>query len=388
MTNVRILHCHSTFSLGGKEARAVRLMNAFGEAARHTIISAVPEALGARDMIDPAVKTEFPDNAPSLEGKPSIERYRRFAGYMQRFDLILTYNWGAMDAVMTRRMFDKDVPPLVHHEDGFNADEAGGLNPKRNWFRRLGLPAAHALVVPSQTLDAIATNIWKQPRSRVHLISNGIDVAAYGKRTKRTIPGLKRQRGEIVVGTLAGLRPVKNLPMLVRAVATIPGAKLVIVGEGPEREAIIAEANRVGFAHRLVLPGFMAEPQTYIGHFDMFALSSHSEQFPISLVEAMAAGLSVAATDVGDVRKMVAPENERFIVRGEAALGEALRTLAADPALRAAIGRANRTRAVADYDAQRMIARYAALYEAAVGWPGALLQKDAQKLQHFPRAGV
>jgi L-malate glycosyltransferase len=381
MTNLRILHCHSTFSLGGKEVRAVRLMNAFSDGARHTIISAMPCALGAREAIDKHIRVEFPENAPSLEGKPSIARYRQMAGYMQRFDLILTYNWGAMDAVMTRRMFYKDVPPLVHHEDGFNADEAQGLNAKRNWFRRLGLPAAHALVVPSQTLEEIALDIWKQPRRRVHRITNGIDVAAYGKAAKSIIPGLKSQRGDVIVGTLAGLREVKNLPMLVRVVAAIPGARLAVLGEGPEREAIVAEANRVGFAHRLILPGFLPDPHRYIGHFDIFALSSHSEQFPISLVEAMAAGLPVASTDVGDVRNMVASENRAFVVSGETALRDALRTLVADTELRQKLGDANRAKAVAKFGEAAMIARYASLYESAVNWPGALSQNIAQSVE-------
>ena len=113
MSNLHILHCHSTFSLGGKEARAVRLMNAFGGAARHTVLSAVPDALDAREAIDSEIIVDFPSRAPSLEGKPALARYRTLAGYMQRFDLVLTYNWGSMDAVMTRRMFPKDLPPLV-----------------------------------------------------------------------------------------------------------------------------------------------------------------------------------------------------------------------------------------------------------------------------------
>ena len=384
MTNLRILHCHSTFALGGKEARAVRLMNAFGDAARHTILSAVPEALGAREAIAPGIQVEFPTNAPSLEGRPSMARYRQMAGYMQRFDLILTYNWGAMDAVMTRRMFYKDVPPLIHHEDGFNADEAQGLKPKRNWFRRLGLPAAHALVVPSQTLEDIARNIWKQPRTRVHRIANGIDVKAYAKRPSVMIPGLKKAKGDIVIGTLAGLRAVKNLPMLVRAVAQVPGAKLVIVGEGPERATILAEANRMGIAHRVILPGFMSDPHRYVGHFDIFALSSDSEQMPISLVEAMAAGLPVAATNVGDVANMVSPENRAFIGNGEAALIAALQRLTGDAALRRTLGTVNREKAVADYDEAVMIERYRTLYESAVDWPGALSQKE----EHFAPIGV
>ena len=80
---VRILHCHSTFLLGGKEARAVRLMNAFGDSAEHVVLSAVPDALAAREAIDPAIRVSFPgDAAPSLRGKPGLRRYAALAGYM------------------------------------------------------------------------------------------------------------------------------------------------------------------------------------------------------------------------------------------------------------------------------------------------------------------
>ena len=72
---IRILHCHSTFSLGGKEARAVRLMNAFGDAAEHVVLSAMPDRLGAREAIDKRVTVEFPTDAPSLQGKPGPIRY-------------------------------------------------------------------------------------------------------------------------------------------------------------------------------------------------------------------------------------------------------------------------------------------------------------------------
>jgi L-malate glycosyltransferase len=374
MSNLHILHCHSTFSLGGKEARAVRLMNAFGDAARHTVLSAVPDALGAREAIDPAIRVDFPMNAPSLEGKPALSRYRTLAGYMQQFDLILTYNWGSMDAVMTRRMFPKELPPLIHHEDGFNADEADSLKTKRNLFRRLGLPAAHALVVPSQRLEGIALNVWKQPAARVHRISNGIDIRAYRAKPTVSIPGLRKKPGEVVIGTLAGLRAVKNLPRLVRAAASVPNGRLVIVGEGPERDVIAAQAAQLGYAERLVMPGFMDRPHRYIGHFDIFALSSDSEQFPISLVEAMAAGLPAVSTDVGDVANIVAPENASFLapVRDEAAFQVAMKRMAADANLRRSVGAANQTKAVAHYDERAMIAAYKALYENAVKWPGAL----------------
>src|SRR4051812_48124841 len=228
---VRILHCHSTFSLGGKEARAVRLMNAFGDAAEHVILSAMPDRLGAREAIARGIGIAFPAAAPALTGKATPARLWRLERSMRRFDLVLTYNWGAFDAVMARRLFGG--PPLVHHEDGFNEDEAERLSPKRNRYRRLGLKAAYRLVVPSERLEKIARRHWGQQAVR---IPNGVPVAAFAKPPEaETIPGFERQGDEVVIGTVAGLRAVKNLPRLVRAFAAMTHrpARLVIVGEGP-----------------------------------------------------------------------------------------------------------------------------------------------------------
>jgi hypothetical protein len=99
---LRILHAHSTFSLGGKEARAVRLMNAFGDAAHHTIISSMPGQMSAREAIGRDIAVAFPDDAPPLAGRPGLGRLFRLARYMQGFDHVHTNKWGAFDAVMAR----------------------------------------------------------------------------------------------------------------------------------------------------------------------------------------------------------------------------------------------------------------------------------------------
>jgi glycosyltransferase involved in cell wall biosynthesis len=371
---VRILHAHSTFSLGGKEARAVQLMNAFGDAAEHTVISGMPDQLSARDALNRGVVVHFPSDAPSLTGRPGLARLFRLSRYMRRFDLVLTYNWGAFDAVMAKYLFRG--PPLIHHEDGFNQDEAVELKRSRNLYRRLGLSATRRLVVPSLVLEKVARTAWAQPPERIERIANGIAVERFrAVPAEDSIPGLERRPGELVIGTVAGLRPVKNLRRLVRAFAAMRNkhARLVIVGQGPESERIAAEAARLGVGARVHLPGFLADPARYIGRFDIFALSSNSEQFPISLVEAMAAGLPAVATAVGDIPSIVSEDNRPLIVEldDEAAFTAALDTLADRVDLRRSIGLANREKAAAEFDERAMIARYARLYGEAIGQPHA-----------------
>ena len=112
---------------------------AVDETVRHVIVSGVPDALDAQDAIAKGIAYEIAQDPPPLTGRPSVARFEGVARFMRRFDLVLTYNWGAIDGVMAARAFPKGAPPVVHHEDGFNADEAGGLKVQRNVYRRIAL---------------------------------------------------------------------------------------------------------------------------------------------------------------------------------------------------------------------------------------------------------
>lgn len=367
----RVLHLHSTFSAGGKEVRCARLMNAWGPRLEHSIVSAEPAAMAAAALIDAGVPAHFPADFPSLKGKPTPGRLRSLARAMLGYDLVCTYNWGAMDAVLAHRLFASayGLPPLVHHEDGFNEDEAERLKPPRNLYRRAALGGAVRLIVPSTGLERIALEVWHQPRAQVERIANGIDTASFDAAPDPAALPLPKPAGQRWVGTLAGLRPVKQLPLLVEAFAGLPPEwHLVICGEGPERGAILAAAARLGLSARVHLPGAV-DPARVAGLFDIFALSSASEQFPLSVVEAMAAGVPVAAPDVGDIRHILSEPNRAFVTpSGDTpALAAALARLAADPALREAIGTANRARARAEFDSAAMLARYEAVYARAMG---------------------
>lgn len=374
-TPAKVLHCHSTFAAGGKELRAVKLMNAFGADMEHTIISGMPGEMGAREYLARGIKVHFPDSFPSLNGWPTPWRLVEIAKAMKPYDLVLTYNWGAMNVVMAHTVFAEalDLPPLIHHEDGFNEDEITELKRKRNWFRHVALRRTHKLVVPSRVLERIARNVWQRPSATIQRIPNGIDTKAFGKKPRPGAFRVVKREDERWVGTLAGLRPVKQLDQLVQACAALPeNWHLVILGDGPEKDTIRATAELWETSHRVHLPGAHPDPASVIGMFDIFALSSKSEQFPLSVVEAMAAGLPIVAPDVGDIMDIVADENRPYIAGPDDpdSLAEQLDVLARDDGLRGILGADNREKALVQFDEAQMVASYRVLYWDAMGKGG------------------
>ena len=151
---------------------------------------------------------------------------------------------------------------------------------------------------------------------------------------------------------------------MLRAFAAVPQpARLVIVGDGPERAALQAQAQALGLSEQVRFTGHIDDPAALYAGFDVFALSSDTEQMPLSVIEAMAAGLPVAATDVGDVRAMLADENSPFVGRlYESDLARSMTALLRDDALRMRIGAANQAKARSEFNQDAMFQAYGALW--------------------------
>lgn len=349
----RLLHVFPTFAVGGAQVRLCTLAARLGPGWHHDIV-ALDGVTACRERLAPEVSVGFPEIA-GRKGD-TLGNVRRFHAALRalRPDTLVTYNWGSIEWAMANLFARR---PHVHIEDGFGPEERERQLPRRVLTRRLVLRRA-TVALPSRTLYRIATDIWRLDPARVRYLPNGIDLARFR-------PG-PRAGDPPVVGTVAALRAEKNLSRLLRAFALATRnrpARLVIVGDGPERPALEALAASLGIAAATRFAGHMAQPHLAYRDFDIFALSSDTEQMPLSLLEAMAAGLPVAATDVGDVAEMLAEPNRAHVVpREDAALAGALAALLAAPDLRAALGAANRARAEQAFDEATMVASYAALF--------------------------
>lgn len=207
------------------------------------------------------------------------------------------------------------------------------------------------------------------PARRVEVIYNGI---AAGERPRPAERHAAREAlglaaDALVVGTVGRLDPVKDLPALLRAHAVLlsghPAARLVIVGDGPERDALRADAQALDIADAVVFTGYRADVRAVMPAFDVYANSSAYEGVSLTILEAMAAGLPVVATRVGGNPEVVIDHETGRLVPGQArALAGALMELAGNPAKRHAMGAAGRWRVKRHFSLARMADQYAAAY--------------------------
>ena len=354
----QILHVFSSFAVGGVQVRFARLAAHFGAAYRHAIV-AMDGNYACESRLDPALEIVYP--AVTFTKGSTVANIRALRGYLRssRPDLMVTSNWGTIEWAAANL---PRVVPHIHIEDGFGPEEQNRQLRRRVWMRRMFLRRA-TVVVPSLTLRGIATRTWRLPAGRVKYIPNGVDCAGFTPR-----PRIESE--PLIIGTVAALRPEKNLPRLLwafRRVALQQTARLVIVGDGPERAKLELLAADLGLADVVEFAGHTGSPEAHYRTFDIFALSSDTEQMPLSVIEAMAAGLPVAATDVGDIAEMVGAENRRFVTGLQHnALAAALQMLAADPALRHRIGAENREKALKLYSQDDMFWAYARLFDSAM----------------------
>jgi glycosyltransferase involved in cell wall biosynthesis len=182
-----------------------------------------------------------------------------------------------------------------------------------------------------------------------------------------------RPDGQMVVGSVGRLDAMKAHDVLLRAIASVEGVRVVILGEGAQRQALLQLASDLGVSDRVTLPGWVEDPRAHLSEFDVMALPSRSEGFPLTVVEAMLAARPIVATRVGSVAEAVIDGKTGLLVEKDdvAGLAAALRRLRDDPALRIRCGQRGREVAVARFTVEHMAKSYESLWHQVVSTPHA-----------------
>jgi glycosyltransferase involved in cell wall biosynthesis len=238
----------------------------------------------------------------------------------------------------------------------------GGGAPTRQHERFLW-PLAHHILANAGAIREHLARRCGVPTSRVTVILNGVDTEYFQPRPAGG------KNGPPIALALARFVPDKDHDTLIRAFAEararVPDARLRLVGDGPRLDAARSLAASL-------LPGdsvqfFPARPdiRPFLHQASLLVLSSTYEALPNVVLEAMAAGLPVIATQVGGLPEVIVPETTGLLIppRHPAALGEAMARLLADPAACMALGRAGRQRAVREFSFAAMVRRHEAVFD-------------------------
>jgi glycosyltransferase involved in cell wall biosynthesis len=223
---------------------------------------------------------------------------------------------------------------------------------------------------------------WGVPAQRIHVVPNGIDAGSFrydpvARSVTRALLGVPGDA--FVVGGVGRLVPGKRFDLLVRAVAALPGARLLLAGDGPQREVLRELAGRLGAGHRIHLLGGCDAPAggplggapgvpALLSAMDVFVSASAEEAFGLAVVEALAAGLPVlhtACPAVEDLPAVSAPGALRVGGRAEALHAALLRQRSAG------VGRLPPPPLVGHYDIGRSAAELLQVYARALAGPGA-----------------
>lgn len=207
---------------------------------------------------------------------------------------------------------------------------------------------------------------------KVITVRNGVDLAGWpASKIDRQKMRLELRLGasDVLVGAVGRLDEQKGFATLIAAMARLKGApvKCAVIGDGPERKRLEALIRKNELEKSVWLLGERAEIPSWLSAFDVYCLPSLWEGLPNALLEAMALGLPVVASDVDGVPEAVTDGKDGALVppSDPAALARALKALAADPAKRAALGAAAKATVSERFTLRRMIGEYEAAYDAA-----------------------
>jgi glycosyltransferase involved in cell wall biosynthesis len=252
-------------------------------------------------------------------------------------------------------------------------------------FGILGLGRTHVIPVSAALEKELLETTNLRP-SRAHVIYNGVD-------TSRFRPGrndeLRRELdvlpNEILIGAVGNVRRVKGYEVLLGAAAILKETgvpfKIVIVGQatGDVFEEIANQRSRLGLDNHVKFAGFRTDAPDFYRAFDIYALTSHSEGFPLSTLQALASGLPVVATRCGGPQEMLSDGQTGFLAESGSATDVAskLGSLAGNENLRMKVAAAARALAEERYSTRSMLQRYCALYECLSRRPSRVSSGDA-----------
>ncbi|WP_245549167.1 TIGR03088 family PEP-CTERM/XrtA system glycosyltransferase [Noviherbaspirillum massiliense] len=364
-----VVHLIYRLDFGGLETLLVECINRMPpEKYRHAVVCLTGFTGFARKIARADVEIHSLDKPPGL----GLHIHFKLWKLLRRLQpaILHTYNIAAAEYAFTATL--AGVPVRIHAEHGRSADDPEGRNRSHNLLRRLLLPVIDCYVPVSRDLQRWLRDTVGIPDAKNRLVPNGVDTARFspfdaGTRARKT------QDGCFVIGTVGRVQDVKDHRTLLDAFihlrksmpARADQLRLAIVGDGPLLPAIRLQAAEAGIADAVWLPGARTDIPDVMRGFSLFVLSSVAEGTPVTLLEAMASGLPVVATQVGGIPEVVIDGVSGMLVAPSdpEALAVAISTYLDRPERIARHGSAGRSYVEEHFSIAAMLGAYLNLYD-------------------------
>jgi sugar transferase (PEP-CTERM/EpsH1 system associated) len=368
-----VVHVVHAFSTGGLENGVVNLINRLpADRWRHAVLALTGVSMDFCSRVERSdVEYLALHKGPGhlLRLYPWLFRFFR----ERRPAIVHTRNLAALEAQVPACI--AGVPARVHGEHGWDLSDPAGKSGRYRLVRLAYRPFVHRYVALSRHIESYLERSVGVPHARIAHICNGVDTARFRPPPsgREAIPGSPfSDSGLWIVGTVGRMQAIKNQTKLAEAFVRVlrldPRARkrmrLVMIGDGPLREEVTGLLERAGVRDLAWLPGERADVPQIMRGLDCFALPSLAEGISNTILEAMASGLPVVATDVGGNPDLVENGLTGRLVpsAGANGLAEALLAYFRDPALARRHGRAGRNRTERQFSLERMAADYERLY--------------------------
>ncbi len=382
--SVLIAHVIHRLAMGGLENGLVNLINRLPpDRYRHAIICMTDATDFRQRIVRPDVEVFSLHKAPGKDW-PVYHRLWRLLRLL-RPDIVHTRNLATLDCQLVAWL--AGVPGRVHGEHGWDTPDLHGRLPRYLRLRRVVGWTVHGFVAMSRHIERWLTEVVRIAPCKVTQIYNGVDVLAFAPAIARNAPADGARSPPVVIGSVGRLEAVKDPGTLVTAFAQLVHGdermgevRLRFIGDGSLRGTLEQRARAAGIAAQCEFVGARDDVANELRRLDIFVLTSLNEGISNTILEAMAAGLPVVATDVGGNPELVVPGLTGALVPAAEpeALAAALRRYVLDAELRHRQGAAARRCAVELFAIDAMVGRYAELYES-------LLSRSA--LPHWSLAG-
>jgi len=361
---LRVLFIQTDLRIGGAEMLTANIIRRLDRERFAPELCCLKEPGALGDVL----AGEIPVHHGLLRGKFDLRVWPRLVALLRRRRIDAVVTVGAGDKMFWGRLAARrvGVPVILSalHSTGW-PDGVGRLN-------RLLTPITDAFIAVAPSHGRYLIESERFPATKVAVIPNGVDTERFAP-----VPDVASVRRELgigptdpVVGIVAALRPEKNhelfLDMAQRVARQLPAARFLIIGDGPCRQALEQHAATLGIGTNGMFLGSRHDVPRLLAAMDVFALTSHIEANPVSILEAMSVGRPIVATNVGSIHEAVSEGKTGFLVpAGDAdQLAERVLRLLHDPLLSQSMGAAARRAVVDRWSLDAMVHGYERLIES------------------------